>query len=92
MVTPIYFSYLVLIDCCMPTCICTHAKLSKTSFFSGQILNPKLSFFLGRREYVKNRKNFEVEFKFDRHFHYNQNCILSQIYETSSLLFCKYHK
>jgi hypothetical protein len=39
----------VLIDCCMPTCTCTHAKLSKTSFFFGQILNLKMSFFLGRR-------------------------------------------
>jgi hypothetical protein len=35
----------------MPTCTCTHAKLSKTSFFLGQILNLKTSFFLGRREY-----------------------------------------
>jgi hypothetical protein len=34
----------------MPTCTCTHAKLSKTSFFLGQILNPKTSLFLGRRE------------------------------------------
>jgi hypothetical protein len=36
----------------MPTCTCTHTKLSKTLFFFGQILNPKTSFFLGRREYV----------------------------------------
>jgi hypothetical protein len=46
----IYLPYYVLIDCCMPTCTCKLAKLSKTSFFSGQILNPKTSFFLGRRE------------------------------------------
>jgi hypothetical protein len=52
MISHIYLSYLVLIDCCMPTCTCTHAKLSKTSFFLGQILNHKTSFFLGRREYV----------------------------------------
>jgi hypothetical protein len=51
-VVPIYLSYYVLIDCCMPTCTCTHAKLSKTSFFFGQILNPKTSFLLGRREYM----------------------------------------
>jgi hypothetical protein len=54
-IAPIYLPYQVLIDCCMPTCTCTHAKLSKTSFFLGQILNPKTSFFLGRREYVKHR-------------------------------------
>jgi hypothetical protein len=42
----------VLIDCCMPTCTCTHAKLSKTLFFLGQILNPKSLFFWGRREYL----------------------------------------
>jgi hypothetical protein len=35
----------VLIDCCMPTCTCRHTKLSKTSFFLGQILNFKTSFF-----------------------------------------------
>jgi hypothetical protein len=50
-IAPFYLSYYVLIDCCMPTCTCTQAKLSKTSFFLGQILNPKTSFFLGRREY-----------------------------------------
>jgi hypothetical protein len=38
-IAPIYLSYQVLIDCCMPTC--THDKLSKTSFFWGQILNLK---------------------------------------------------
>jgi hypothetical protein len=47
-IAPIYLSYQVLIDCCMPTCTCTHVKLSKASFFLGQILNPKMSFFLGR--------------------------------------------
>jgi hypothetical protein len=41
LIAPIYLSYLVLIDCCMPTCTCIHAKLSKTSFFFGQILNLK---------------------------------------------------
>jgi hypothetical protein len=51
-IAPMYLTYYVLIDCCMPTCTCTHTKLSKTSFFFGQILNPKTSFFLGRREYV----------------------------------------
>jgi hypothetical protein len=30
---PIYLSHYVLIDCCVPTCTCRHAKLSKTSFF-----------------------------------------------------------
>jgi hypothetical protein len=50
-ITPIYLPYYVLIDCCMPTCTCTHAKLSKMSIFLGQILNPKTPFFLGRREY-----------------------------------------
>jgi hypothetical protein len=50
LITPIYLQYYVLIDCCMPTSTCTHAKLSKTSFFLGQILNPKTSFFLGRWE------------------------------------------
>jgi hypothetical protein len=50
-IAPIYLPYEVLIDCCMPTCTCTHAKLNKTSFFVGQILNPKMSFFLGRREH-----------------------------------------
>jgi hypothetical protein len=44
-ITPIYLPYYVLIDCCIPTCICTHTKLSKTSIFLGQILNPKTSFF-----------------------------------------------
>jgi hypothetical protein len=39
----------MLIDCCIPTCTCTHA--TKTSFFLGQILNSKTSFFLGWREY-----------------------------------------
>jgi hypothetical protein len=47
-IAPIYLPYQVLIDCCMPTCTCTHAKLSKTSFFLRQILNPKTS--LERRE------------------------------------------
>jgi hypothetical protein len=47
-IAPIYLPYYVLIDCCMPTCTCTHAKLSKMSFFLGQILNPKTSLFLGR--------------------------------------------
>jgi hypothetical protein len=51
-IAPMYLTYYVLIDCCMPTCTCTHTKLSKTLFFFGQILNPKTSFFLGRREYV----------------------------------------
>jgi hypothetical protein len=51
MIAPIYLPYLTLIDCCIPTCKCTHAKLSKTSFFLGQILNLKTSFFFGRREY-----------------------------------------
>jgi hypothetical protein len=51
-IAPIYLPYYMLIDYCMPTCTCTHTKLSKTSFFLGQILNPKTSFFLGRREYV----------------------------------------
>jgi hypothetical protein len=51
MIAPIYLPYLVLIDCCMATCTCTYIKLSKTPFFLGQILNPKTSFFLGRREY-----------------------------------------
>jgi hypothetical protein len=46
LITPIYLPYYVLIDCCMPTCTCTHAKLSKTSIFLGQILNLKTSFFL----------------------------------------------
>jgi hypothetical protein len=50
----------VLIDCCKPTCTCTHAKLSKTSFFLGQILNPKTSFFLGRREYAISRFIFQT--------------------------------
>jgi hypothetical protein len=31
----------------MSTCACTHAKLDKTSFFFGQILNPKTSIFFG---------------------------------------------
>jgi hypothetical protein len=44
-IAPIYLPYYVLIDCCMPTCTCTHAKVSKTSIFLGQILNPKTSFF-----------------------------------------------
>jgi hypothetical protein len=51
-IAPIYLPYYVLIDCCMPTCTCTRTKLSKTSFFFGQILNPKTSLFLGRREYT----------------------------------------
>jgi hypothetical protein len=51
-ITPIYLPYLVLIDSCMPTCACTHAKLSKTSCFLGQILNPKTISFLGRRKYL----------------------------------------
>jgi hypothetical protein len=51
-IAPIYLTYQVLIDCCMPTYTCKLAKLSKTSFFLGQILNPKTSFFLGRREYT----------------------------------------
>jgi hypothetical protein len=55
LIAPIYLPYYVLIDCCMPTCTCTHAKLSKTSFFLGQILNHKMSFVLGRREYVVHR-------------------------------------
>jgi hypothetical protein len=46
----IYLPYYVLIDCCMPICTCTHTKLSKTSFFFGQILNAKTSFFLERME------------------------------------------
>jgi hypothetical protein len=46
-VAPIYLSYQVLIDYCMPTCTCTHVKLSKTSFFLGQVLNPKTSLFFG---------------------------------------------
>jgi hypothetical protein len=50
-IAPIYLTYYVLIDCCMPTCTCTHAKLGKTTFFLGQILNPKTTFFLGRMEY-----------------------------------------
>jgi hypothetical protein len=54
--TPIYLPYYVLINCCMPTCACTHAKLSKTSFFWGQILHPKTTFFLGRREYARYRR------------------------------------
>jgi hypothetical protein len=45
-IAPIYLPYQVLIDCCVSTCTCTHTKLSKTSFFLGQILNPKTSFFL----------------------------------------------
>jgi hypothetical protein len=49
-IDPIYLPYHVLIDCCMPTCTCRHVKLSKTSFFLGQILNPETSFFWGRRE------------------------------------------
>jgi hypothetical protein len=48
-IAPIYLSYYVLIDCCIPTY--TYAKLIKTSFFLGQILNPKMAFFFGRREY-----------------------------------------
>jgi hypothetical protein len=40
-IAPIYLPYYVLIDCCMPTCTCTHAKLSKMLFFLGQILNLK---------------------------------------------------
>jgi hypothetical protein len=55
LIAPIYLPYEVLIDCCMPTCTCTHAKLSRTSFFLGQILNPKTSFFLGRREYMESK-------------------------------------
>jgi hypothetical protein len=49
-IAPNFLPYWVLIDSCMATCTCTHAKLSKMSFFLGQILNPKTSFFLGRRE------------------------------------------
>jgi hypothetical protein len=45
LIVHIYLPYYVLIDCCMPTCTCTHAKLSRTSFFLGQILNLKTSFF-----------------------------------------------
>jgi hypothetical protein len=44
-IVPIYLSYYVLIDCCMPTYTCIHGKLSKTSFFFGQILNLKRHFF-----------------------------------------------
>jgi hypothetical protein len=51
-IAPIYLSYLVLIDCCMTTCACIHAKLSKTTCILGQILNPKTRCFLGWREYV----------------------------------------
>jgi hypothetical protein len=36
----------VLIDCCIPTCTCTHAKLSKTSLFFRQILNLKRHSFV----------------------------------------------
>jgi hypothetical protein len=66
---PIYLPYYVLIDCCMPTCTCTHAKLSKTSFFLGQILNPKMSFFLGRREYtfaVQNLSKIKRSFRLNK--------------------------
>jgi hypothetical protein len=50
---PFYLSYLVLIDCCMLICTYTHVKLSKTTYFLEQILNPKTTcFILGRREYV----------------------------------------
>jgi hypothetical protein len=49
-IAPIYLPYEVLIDCCIPTCTCRHAKLSKTSFFLGQIFNPTTSFILGQRE------------------------------------------
>jgi hypothetical protein len=28
-IAPIYLPYLVLIDCCMATCTCTHANLNK---------------------------------------------------------------
>jgi hypothetical protein len=45
LIVPIYLSYYVLIVCCMPTYTCTHAKLSRTSLFLGQILNLKTSFF-----------------------------------------------
>jgi hypothetical protein len=51
-IAPIYLSYHVLIDCCVPICTCTHVKLSKTSLFLGQILNPETSFFLRRKEYA----------------------------------------
>jgi hypothetical protein len=51
LIAPVYLPNLVLNDCFMPTCTCRHAKLSKTTCFSGQILNPKMSFFLGWREY-----------------------------------------
>jgi hypothetical protein len=46
-IAPIYLPYYVLIDCCMLTCTCIHAKLRKTTFFLGQILNPKMSLFFG---------------------------------------------
>jgi hypothetical protein len=55
-IAPIYLPYYVLIDCYMPTSTCTHAKISKMSFFFRQILNPKTSFFLGQREYVDGRE------------------------------------
>jgi hypothetical protein len=41
LIVPIYLLYLVQIDCCMPTCACTHTKLSKMTCFLGQILNPQ---------------------------------------------------
>jgi hypothetical protein len=44
-IAPIYLPYYVLIDCCIATCTCTHAKLSKTSCALGQILNSKTPFF-----------------------------------------------
>jgi hypothetical protein len=51
-ISPIYLLYLVLIDCCMPTCECTYTKLSKNDMFLGQILNPKTKSFLGQRECI----------------------------------------
>jgi hypothetical protein len=50
LVALIYLPYLVPTDCCMSTCAYAHAKLSKTTCFLGQIMNPKTTFFLVRWE------------------------------------------
>lgn len=42
----IYYPYMVLIDCGMSTCTCTHVKLNIIIYFIGQILNRRMIYFL----------------------------------------------